>query len=297
MSIEAIKWAFDFEAKNSSEKAVLLALANYAGGDGRCYPGQESIAKKASCTDRTVRAVLADLESRGVITRERRVRKDGSRTSDVIVLVPLSNQPENSSGSVEPNRKITSSLPENSSGLTTFEPSVEPSDNYSTARTRADAGDLDRLSQRLCDAADGKMTTHSALVVGPIIEMIAQGVDLETDILPAIRAKAATLSRPVDLKYFLGPIRDAYEARIASGRGLSRPKPVGKAKGWVEGITDDEARAKWVKTLNFARPRDTWKTWLWGPPPGHAGCLVPSDLLEPRDLTRQWFEEKQPEAA
>lgn len=73
--------------------------------------------------------------------------------------------------------------------------------------------------------------------------------------------------------------------------------PPAERRGWVEGITDDEARAKWVKTLNFARPRDTWKTWLWGPPPGHEGCLVPADLLEPRDLTRQWFEEKQPEAA
>jgi len=141
------------------------------------------------------------------------------------------------------------------------------------------------------------MNPTSSLIVGPILEMMAQGVDLETDILPAIRAKASTLKRPVDLRYFLGPIRDAYEARIAAGRGLSRPKTTGKAKGWVEGITDDEARAKWVKTLNFARPRDTWKTWLWGPPPGHEGCLVPADLLEPRDLTRQWFEEKQPEAA
>lgn len=294
MSIQAVAWAIEQKTGSPAGKVVLMCLANYADENGECWPSQATIAKETELSERSVREWLQRLEDAGLIEREHRQRADGSRKSD---LIRMKFQPANFSGRTQSNRQDVPIQPAAGSGLTTFEPSVEPSDNYSTARTRADAGDLDSLSQRLCDAADGKMTTHSALVVGPIIEMIAQGVDLETDILPAIRAKAATLSRPVDLKYFLGPIRDAYEARIASGRGLSRPKPVGKAKGWVEGITDDEARAKWVKTLNFARPRDTWKTWLWGPPPGHAGCLVPSDLLEPRDLTRRWFEEKQPEAA
>ena len=125
------------------------------------------------------------------------------------------------------------------------------------------------------------MQPTSALVVGPIIELIAQGVDLETDILPAIRAKAATLSRPVDLKYFLGPIRDAYEARIAAGKGLARPKKVAPLKPDAD-MSPDELRAAWRKRLNYGRAYRSWPEF-WGPMPGQPGCTAPPDMLEPKD--------------
>lgn len=276
MSIEAIKWAFDFEAKNSSEKAILLALANYAGGDGRCHPGQESIAKKASCTDRTVRAVLADLEERGVIARERRVRKDGSRTSDTIVLLPMSSQPENPSGSDEANRKIASSQPENPSGLTSFEPSVEPS---AAAREKSD---IDVLTGKLLDAVgEGNIHPHGALDLSAILGLTAAGVDLETDILPTIRARASRLTRPVrSWAYFTDAIRDAYTRRIEAGQGLSKPK-VSTIKPDAE-MTPEELRAAWAKRLNFGRMQRQWFPF-WGPMPGQAGCTCPPDLLEPKD--------------
>lgn len=276
MSIEAIKWAFDFEAKNSSEKAILLALANYAGGDGRCHPGQENIAKKASCTDRTVRAVLADLEERGIVARERRVRKDGSRTSDTIVLLPMSSQPENPSGSEEANRKNASSQPENPSGLTSFEPSVEPS---AAAREKPD---LDILTGKLLEAVgEGNIHPHGALDLSAILGLTAAGVDLETDILPTIRARASRLTRPVrSWAYFTDAIRDAYNRRIAAGQGLAKPK-VSTIKPDAE-MTPEELRAAWVKRLNFGRMQRQWFPF-WGPMPGQPGCTCPTDLLEPKD--------------
>lgn len=157
-------------------------------------------------------------------------------------------------------------------------------------RDATPGNDLDRLSSRLCEAADGKMNPTSALVVGPVLEMIAQGVDLETDILPAIKATSSRLSRTVDLKYFIGPIRDAYNRRVEAGEGLAKPK-VSEIKR-LEDMTEAERRDRWAKVLSYNRGTGIWRTWLDGPPPGREGCRVPADMLEQRDLSKDWFEEQ-----
>ena len=283
MSIEALNWAFDFEAKSSSEKAILLALANYAGGDGRCHPGQESIAKKASCTDRTVRTVLADLEARGIIAREERRRKDGYRTSDSIVIVPLATSPEDIAGKEESHRKNASTSPERISGPTSFEPSVEPS--AAAARGKSD---LESMSDKLLEAAGEKIQPHGSIVLAPILGLIDAGCDLETDILPTIRARAAKLTRPAgSWAYFVQPIREAYEARIAAGAGLSRPK----ASKTDSDRTPEELERQWRGRLNLCRhSAQDWLTEAWGPMPGQPGCRVPQHLLQPSDGQgwREW---------
>jgi hypothetical protein len=47
-----------------------------------CFPGQERLAKMAGTSVSTVRRTLKDFESWGLITRERRQRSDGYRSSD-----------------------------------------------------------------------------------------------------------------------------------------------------------------------------------------------------------------------
>lgn len=280
MSIEALNWAFDFEAKSSSEKAVLLALANYVGGDGRCHPGQESIAKKASCTDRTVRTVLADLEERGIIARERRERQDGSRTSDTIILLVFASQPENSSGRENANRKIMSSQPENSSGLTTFEPPVEP-----PAAAARGKFDLESLTERLIEAAGDKIKQGpGAIVLAPVLGLIDAGCDLETDILPTIRARAAKMARPAgSWAYFVDAIREAHATRVEAGKGVVKPP------------APEASDRRWQTRLSMARAQGQWSTVEWGPAPGQPGSIVPKHLLQPGD--GQGWREWQSEAA
>lgn len=72
---------------STSVKAVVLVLADYADTTWSCFVGQRRLAFEAEVGERTARRILADLEARGLIARQRRTRADGTRTSDRIVLV------------------------------------------------------------------------------------------------------------------------------------------------------------------------------------------------------------------
>ena len=86
MSVQALTWAFDVEGLTSTQKFILVVLGNYADEDNRCFPGQERIASVVGVTRQTVSQNLKALEGFGFISRERRERENGSRTSDRFVL-------------------------------------------------------------------------------------------------------------------------------------------------------------------------------------------------------------------
>ena len=52
-----------------SEKLVLLALADWAHDDGRCWPSIAAVAKKSGVSERTVQRTLRDAEKSGLIKR------------------------------------------------------------------------------------------------------------------------------------------------------------------------------------------------------------------------------------
>jgi hypothetical protein len=64
------------------EKLVLLALADQANDEGvQCWPAVSTIARRSGQGERTVRRALADLESKGHLTRQHR---DGASTQYVV---------------------------------------------------------------------------------------------------------------------------------------------------------------------------------------------------------------------
>ena len=87
MGYRAIMWAFEQEAGTATNKAVLLAAAKFANNEGTCFPSCDTLAKLTNCNERTVRRALRALEKRSLILRKQRRRKDGQRTSDLIVLL------------------------------------------------------------------------------------------------------------------------------------------------------------------------------------------------------------------
>ncbi|WP_182417274.1 helix-turn-helix domain-containing protein [Bartonella sp. HY038] len=65
---------------------VLICLANFSNEFGECWPSQATIAQETELCVRTVRDWLKKLEERGLISRLRRHRCNGSRTSDMFQL-------------------------------------------------------------------------------------------------------------------------------------------------------------------------------------------------------------------
>lgn len=78
MSIEVMKWAWDVEDITHAMKLVLMALADQAGEEHSCFPGQAFIAKRCCMSRSAVNKNLAKLEEAGLITIKERTH-DGSR--------------------------------------------------------------------------------------------------------------------------------------------------------------------------------------------------------------------------
>lgn len=86
MSFKALAWAWEQTTGSAGKKAVLMALAQFAREDGRCYVSQASIAQHTEQGERTVRTHLCALEADGYIMRSARKLADGTVTSDLISL-------------------------------------------------------------------------------------------------------------------------------------------------------------------------------------------------------------------
>ena len=83
MSVAAITWAYRQRVPQPDAKFVLVTLANFADGDGFCYPGQGRLSHLTSIKERTARAHLAYLENDlHLIKREHRRGENGKWTSD-----------------------------------------------------------------------------------------------------------------------------------------------------------------------------------------------------------------------
>jgi len=86
MSLQAINWVIGLDLP-TAEKFVLMALANAANEYGSAWPSQEAVRAFTCQSERTVRDALKALSERGLVLRVGRRRADGSRQSDVCVLV------------------------------------------------------------------------------------------------------------------------------------------------------------------------------------------------------------------
>lgn len=89
MSFEAMKWASQTKAGGSTNKLVLLLLANYADQDFKCFPSIARLAEMTECSPDTVRRAVHDLRKRGIIEIRERFEAFGDKkrqTSNVYVL-------------------------------------------------------------------------------------------------------------------------------------------------------------------------------------------------------------------
>lgn len=69
----ALTWAFHLPMKDPSAKAVLVAIADHAGDDDRCWPSAPRLALFTSLSERTVRSAIDRLAELGAIELDERV--------------------------------------------------------------------------------------------------------------------------------------------------------------------------------------------------------------------------------
>ena len=86
MSFDAMSWASKKECQNSTNKLVLLMLANYSDENESSYPSYKHLAKICECSERTVKRSIDSLISLGLLKKQVRFNSDGKQTSNRFIL-------------------------------------------------------------------------------------------------------------------------------------------------------------------------------------------------------------------
>lgn len=125
MSIAAINWALNHVSGiTSTQKAILIALADRANEDNQCWPSYEDICSRSCATRHAVANALRHFETIGLIRKTRRYNK-----STIYELV-ISAEINTATSSVEINTassvEINTASSVETDTLTINEPSKEP---------------------------------------------------------------------------------------------------------------------------------------------------------------------------
>lgn len=84
MSLKIMSQVWEHQnLQTTTEKLVLLCLADFASDEGTCWPKMATVAAKCNLTERGARSVIEKLEMRGFLTREIR---PGKSRSNVFLL-------------------------------------------------------------------------------------------------------------------------------------------------------------------------------------------------------------------
>ena len=91
MSWSALKWASEVKVGNSTDKLILIILANFTDAENTCYPSHRKIAELCECsTDTVIRSLkrLKDLKFIEVEKRFQLTQKNNHRqTSNIYKLI------------------------------------------------------------------------------------------------------------------------------------------------------------------------------------------------------------------
>lgn len=216
----------------------------------------DTLARMTGVSVDEVSALLAELRQAGVLSVtgkgvvfSRRMTKDHARAQK-------GRKAANKRWSQVSDDVEQSDAPNGSpSGLPTTQ---KPEAIYQTASQQ---GASAKLYDRLIEAASARGPCHQNLAMGiqPIVDLIAKNFDLDTDILPVIREKAAPERR--SWSYFVTIIVQRQAERHAVPA-----KPNAPAVDW-------SARVK------AFYDEDIWAMG-WGPRPGDPGCKAPAELIK-----------------
>lgn len=87
MSIKLMTSVWDSADLNGSDLLVLLALADWSNEEGMSWYSIRKIAQRARVSVRQAQRILTELEEKGYINRDERLRENGSHTSNIYQIV------------------------------------------------------------------------------------------------------------------------------------------------------------------------------------------------------------------
>ncbi len=301
MAFEVLNWASTAPCDSATEKAVLLLLASFAGSDGACYPGQETLAQRACCSVKSVERALKAFEKRGWITRAARRRRDGSRTSDLIVICAsptaeqyenaqpdtVSDRPEPTRHPVQTNPTPCPNQPDTVSGLTTFESPGEPLGEHARA-----PGTPGLPSDQ--DVAEFRAVYPDAGLVNASTDTLRLRLGVAAAKHGGVAAVIGAAKR--------------YGAEVAKFGSMPR-----SASNWLvdDGLIQDNLAApdtadrtdqQWRDELSLWRDHgqsepNLWRRRVGGPEPGQPGCKAPAEIQREFDYEPRPFESSTQEAS
>jgi len=237
---------------SSSQKLVLICLANYVDQDGICWPGQKRLGQDASMTDRSVRTALNGLEGAGFIIRKRRKREDGTRTSDEYqLMINRKNLPLDGGATGKICTPYRKNLPGNEP---VREPSVEGMSHkrdVSARLVRDEIWELWPIKGRRRSSQKKTLTALASLLKSHDPQAIVRGV-----------------------KSYLAS-DDAKDGEGQYVPGLDRWLRDEKFEEWARAGTP--GGTNWRGEIMLFMEHGCWRPD--GPEPGKPGCKAPADIL------------------
>ena len=276
MSWQASSWVLKQRIGNPILKLLLLAAANYADPDGRCWPKVDQLAVDSEVSRRTIQRKLMELQELGFI----RVtpRYDGSKQKSSLIEILM-----------EDVRGVTVS-PLTDGGVTELchprgDTTLSPTDSLNNHKNKQSMSSSKKKD-------DGTYTEEFEAVW-----LLAAG-------LGAPRTRNTSKKKAYDNWRMLNSekqeqVRGAIPTFAAAMRAEARPEdkiphfefwlskriyetvsapPAAAAKAVLVDWHKTAKREQWIKVLPHWRENYGWNP-VWGPAPGKPGCMLPEDLL------------------
>ncbi|WP_420684126.1 helix-turn-helix domain-containing protein [Acinetobacter baumannii] len=176
MSLDASIWAFKAEVKTSSQRLVLLALADRAGESHKCYPSIKRMVKDTLLNRKTIIKVLDELEASSFIKFTGEITGNGVKVYQLIGV--MSREEDSVTGpknGTSTNNGTSSNFGTGSKNGTSTNIGTATSPNIGT-ETSTNIG-TQNLSRNLSDESKNKKTWLSLKKLG---EEIRLATDQET---------------------------------------------------------------------------------------------------------------------
>lgn len=132
MSLDATIWAWRAEVDSSTQRLILLSLADRAGEDHKCYPSIMRMVKDTKMNRKTIIKVLDDLEKKALIKYTGKIVGNGVKVYQLLGVIGREDHPTSTKKGTSGKNGTSSNLGTGSNIGTSTENGTSTSPNFGT---------------------------------------------------------------------------------------------------------------------------------------------------------------------